>query len=258
MSLLVDQSSRWVAGVNALASNMASGKMYRPSGFFLEPSHLYLYSVPCLAVCLLHPGMNGWMKRRAIVITLGIILSTSGMGIAAVVGLWGVYILSRKHDGNITLKSILSGRTVLMVLVLLVAVVAMYFTVPVFQNSINRIFFNASGSTAIAGRVQLASNYVKSISGKAILFGVDHSVSELDFNLSGFFATYIKSGLIGLVLTYWFYGQGFVKFRGAYYWLTLILVVTSFFSAHTHGTFYLMYYVIFLMNGYYEKEMKKG
>ena len=39
--------------------------------------------------------------------------------------------------------------------------------------------------------------------------------------------------------------------------ISAIILVISFFTAHTHGTFYMVFYTIFLMNGYYESALQK-
>jgi hypothetical protein len=76
-------------------------------------------------------------------------------------------------------------------------------------------------------------------------------------NLSGYHATLYKRGIIGIFLTYLYYGQGLFKLKNAYFWLTAIILVISFFTAHTHGTFFMVYYAFFLINGYYAVNWKK-
>lgn len=249
------ESSRWLdRSLNGISEG---GTMYRPSSFFLEPSHLFLYFFPLLCLCLLLPDMTVWRKRMAVVLTAGIILSTSGMGIAVAIGLWGLFlVMYYEKRGKIRFRwtTLFSGRTVCILVLLMVALVGAYLYVPFFKNAVNRIFVNTTGSTAIDGRVRLAINHIKTITGKAIFVGAAGATADLDFNLAGFFATYIKWGIIGLILTYWFYGQGLLRLKGAYFWLTFIILVLSFFTAHTHGTFYMIYYFLFLINGYYEKK----
>lgn len=256
--LLADQNSRWAIANNAATGVPILGKLYRPSGFFLEPSHFYLYCFPVLTLCLLYPEVTKWRMQHAIMISIGMVLSTSGMGIAATAGLWGLYLVFYKYNKKISIRSILSGRTVIIAIGLIIALVVAYIAIPVVKSSVDRIFFNTSGSTAIDGRIRLARNYISKMQGKEIVLGVDYSVGDLEFNMSGFFATYIKTGLIGLLLTYGFYVQGMFKFNREYFWLTFIIIVTSLFSAHTHGTFYMLYYVIFLVNGYYENGTPLG
>lgn len=253
-NLFLEESSRWV--IRSIEGVTVAGSMYRPSGIFLEPSHVFLYGFPILCLCLLLPDMTAWRKRMAVLITAGIVLSTSGMGIAVAIGLWGLYLTmyrNKRGDIKFRLSTLLSDRTMLILVVIVVVLIAAYLFVPFFQNSVNRIFVNDSGSTAIEGRVRRASNYIKNISGGAIFFGQSGVTGELEFNLAGFFATYIKWGAVGLILTYWFYGQGLFRLKGAYFWLTFVILVISFFTAHTHGTFYMLYFVAILMNGHYER-----
>ena len=127
-----------------------------------------------------------------------------------------------------------------------------YRWLPIIQNTVNRVFIQEEGTTnAIDGRVRLAQEYARGISGKAVWIGTPNVVRDLDFNLSGFFATYIKWGIFGLFFSYWFYVQGLFKLKGPYFWMSLIIIIISYFTAHTHGTFYMLYFMMYLMNGYY-------
>lgn len=250
--LLVSQDVIWVRHAQEAAN---VNRMYRPAAFFLEPSHLFLYSFPVLCLLLLAPNMTKWRGKKAIMVTAALLLSTSGFGIMVSIGLWALYLLLYKNSEERrtkTISKLLSPRTLVVAAVLILGIILAYFFVPIFQRSVNRIFFNTEGSTAIEGRVRLAINYISSITGPAVIFGAANVASSLDFNLAGFFATYIKWGIIGLVLTYWFYGQGLVRLKKTYFWMSLIIIVISFFTAHTHGTFYMLYYVVLLMNGYAE------
>lgn len=247
---LVDQNSSWIKQVV-----YSSSRLYRPSAFFLEPSHLFLYCFPLICIYLLSTQLTEWRKKKAIFLSVAILLSTSGMGIAVVAGLWFLYYVfysEANGDYKLDLRKLFSSRTLIIMLLIIAVFIAAYLFIPFIREGVTRIFYNASGSTAIEGRVRLAQNYVSQISGKAIWFGEQGVTSELEFNLSGFFATYIKWGVVGIILTYWFYGQGLFKLKRAYFWLTFVIIVISYFTAHTHGTFYMMYFVILLINGYNE------
>ena len=248
-SLLVSQDVIWVRSLN---SGTSAGSLYRPAAFFLEPSHFFLYSFPILSVLLLSPNMTKWRRNKAILISSAILLTTSGFGIVVTVGLWGLYLLLyRNASRNKELISkLLNSKTVIITALFIAAVVILYLAVPTFQRSINRIFFPTEGSSAIDGRVRRARNYIRTISGSAVLFGAENVTQDLDFNLAGFFATYIKWGLVGVFLSYWFYGQGLFRLKKEYFWITTIVLVISFFTAHTHGTFYMLYFTVFLMEGY--------
>ena len=248
-SLLVSQDVIWVRSLNR-ATN--AGRLYRPAAFFLEPSHFFLYAFPVLTVLLLSSNITKWRRNKAILISSAMLLTTSGFGIVVTIGLWGLYLAFYRNSGRDRklISKLLNPKTIAVAILLLLVLVILYFAVPVFQRSINRIVLPTEGSSAIDGRVRLARNYIKTISGKAVLFGDENVTQNLEFNLAGFFATYIKWGLIGVFLTYWFYGQGLLLLKKEYFWISFIIIVISFFTAHTHGTFYMLYYVVFLMEGY--------
>lgn len=248
LKLLVSQDVIWVRSL----SISRVGRLYRPAAFFLEPSHLFIYCFPIVAVLLLSPNMTKWRRNKALLLSGAMLLSTSGFGIIVTVGLLGVYLLLYRSDvrRKNVMNKLMSSKTILTAAALLAVLVLCYFTIPVFQRSVNRIILPTEGSSAIDGRIRLARNYIKTISGKAVLFGEKNVTGNLEFNLAGFFATYIKWGILGLLFTYWFYCRGLFILKSAYFWISLIIVVISFFTAHTHGTFYMLYYVIFLMEGY--------
>lgn len=251
-SLLVSQDVIWVRHLNTLSG---TGRLYRPAAFFLEPSHFFLYAFPVLCILLLSPNMTPHRKKLAVWISMGMLMTTSGFGIFVSVGLWGVYLLfySGEERRKRVIARIFSGRTLLLLVAFILLLVLAYIFIPIFRRSVERIFFVTEGSTAIDGRIRLASNYISTITGRAVWFGQANVTSNLEFNLAGFFATYIKWGIIGVVLTYWFYGQGLWKLKRCYFWLSAIIIVISFFTAHTHGTFYMLYFMMYLMNGYYDK-----
>ena len=253
LSLLVTQQNIWVR--NSVNFGVA-GYMFRPSGFFLEPSHFFLYSFPIITVLLLSVNRDKKDFRTALFLSLGLLLTTSGMGIAVLAGLWTLYFLVYKKASDYSINNILkiiNVRSVVLVILLLVLFYFAYRSIPFIQNAVDRILSDDETSNAIDGRVRLVSDYVRGISGRAVWFGTPISeLDDLDFNVPGFFATYIKWGILGLIFSYWFYGQGLFKLKGPYFWLLLIIVVISYFTAHTHGTFYMLYFVLFLMNGYFD------
>lgn len=257
LSLLVSQNVIWV---RTASSYGAAGLMYRPSGFFLEPSHFFLYTFPLVTVLLLSPNKTKKDFRHSMLISLGLLLSTSGMGIAFVVGIWMIYLLIYRgvnYTGLSAFRQVKVRNIAILVLFVALVFVAYQF-IPFFQNSVDRVFTEDETTNAIDGRVRLAENFARGISGRAVWFGTPNVIGDLDFNVSGFFATYIKFGVLGLLFSYWFYLRGVFKLKRAYFWMTLIIVVVSYFSAHTHGTFYMLYFVLFLMNGYYGRDQSGG
>lgn len=258
-SLFLPSSSGWVLGVQTGLHGLRGIKngFYRPCAFFMEPSHLFLYTFPTLCAVLFSPGKTRWRIRCSLLITLGILLSTSGMGILAAAALWAVYIAlyhSKNNEKNVArLKNLLSAKNLIILLAAMALAVILYFNVPVFTQTVNRFLVRGSTgqSTAVAGRTRLAQMLVSSMSGKSLLIGVAENLDEVNFNMPGFFATLYKYGVIGVVLSYWYYAQYLFRTKDAGFWMSILILVVSFFSAHTHGTFYMMYYILVLVNAHY-------
>lgn len=252
VKLLHAESERWVDR----STSTQIGGFYRPSGFFLEPSHVFLYFFPSIAFLLFTPKASTRRIISAAVLSLGVVLSTSGMGIAVVAGFWAIYILLYSARGNKKnepqFSNLFTKRTLIILAIFLCVLIVSYFTVDIVRNTVNRIFVNNSGSTAIAGRVRRTLNHLQNMSARDILIGYskDVEVSGFDFNVAGFFATLFKQGVLGVILSYWFYLRGLRNVNSANFWYTLVIVVLSFFTAHTHGTFYMLFFVCFQMYGY--------
>lgn len=252
---LIDERGMWMERVTFGTKN---GDIYRPSGIFLEPSHFFLYTFPLLAMLLLMPKMNKSRLFTALLLSVASVCSTSGMGIVVTCGLWAVYYLlyKRRETETFNLSQVLNARTILLVSAFAVAAIVAYFKVPVVQSAVNRILADDSGkSVAISGRVDRANLLLQKMTVPELFFGDFHVADSLDFNLPGFHSTLYRFGIIGLVLTYVFYGQGLLRLKGSYFYITGIILVVSFFSAHTHGTFYMLFYAMFLVNGYYERSI---
>lgn len=257
-SLLLPESSVWILGAQTglIGITGKNNGFYRPSAFFLEPSHLFIYCFPILCLVLLSTNIDRRKMKMAIIITIAIVLSTSGMGLGVTVGIWGVYFILYSSAGkNIQNKivSIFSIKTVCILIIFLLFFILCYFNIEFFRNTVDRIFSsgNTGNSSAIDGRTRLARNLIESLSGKTMVFGLTDNVSNIEFNLPGFYSTLYKYGIIGVILSYLYYIFGLLRLKGSYFWINFIIILISFFTAHTHGTFYMLYYAVVLMNGYH-------
>ncbi len=255
--LLLAGSDRWIA--RSIQGIARTGELYRPSGLFLEPSHMVLYCTPILCLLLLEEELNRKYLREAAFISLGVILSTSGMGIIIVVALWALYFVMYKRNIRSvnTLRRILSFRTLMIIAIVLFFVWLSYLYIPFVRDAALRIFNPQEGSSiAISGRIRLANSFVRNLSGKSLLFGVSERAENIEFNLPGFHATLYKWGIVGVLLSYSYYMRGLFNLKGGYFFLTIIITILSFFSAHTHGTFYMAYFSLFILNGYYARDAR--
>ena len=258
-ALLLPESSQWILGVETgrVGINGVMTELYRPSAFFLEPSHMFLYVFPILYIVLLSPGINKLRIKLSIFLSLGLILTTSGMGICITAFAWLLYFgLNDGKNNIIELKNLLSRKKIFILVILCLIIVVMIFFVPTLRQSFNRIL---SGE-AITGRTSQANNLIESLEGQQLIIGVTNSTAGIAFNLSGFAATLYKFGIIGIILSYAFYVRSTIELKAPYNWIGLVILIVSFFSAHTHGTIYMLYYVLILLNGYkmgYSKNLKE-
>ena len=269
---LLEESSHWIrlAETGLIDVTGKVSLFYRPSAFFLEPSHMFLYFTPHLCLLLLTPDMNQVKGVSAAVLSLALILSTSGMGIALILAVWLLHLGFGGDEKNVLRPShLLRWRSIRRCLGFLMVFGLIAVILPFLRYGILRIFMSqeavnnliggdylgllgldAEGSTAISGRTQQAiSLIVNKMQGLQYLIGVSDSVDDITFNLPGFFATIYKYGFLGMVLSYVFYLCCAVFAKGAYRWMAIIILGISFFTAHTHGTFYMIFYIMLLMDG---------
>lgn len=323
---LLEESDAWVrlaeTGLIAVTGNASA--IYRPSAFFLEPSHMFLYLVPVLFLLLFSPEMNRVKRISAVILSVGLILSTSGMGIAVVAGAWLLQLgFSNGKENLLRFKHFFNKKNVFRCIAFVLIFVMIAFSLPFMRYSILRIFMGSQavnemvaaeqaekepqtvpeeaeketdektdeqpsvdaevlpqeeqtpvteeaetqeeqvsvnesethaeddvGSTAISGRTERAISLIRNqMSGIQYLIGVSDSLENVDFNVPGFFNTMYKYGFIGVLLSYVFYLCCAVFAKGPYRWTAMIILIISFFSAHTHGTFYMLFYVMMLMDG---------
>lgn len=252
--LLLPQSEQWVLGAQTGLAGITGkiGNLYRPSAFFLEPSHMFLYLFPHLLLSLFSRNTVPRKNIIALLITIGLLLSTSGMAIGVLFGAWFVYfILYNKRTHKISIKTVLITKNIINFIVLIVLLIVLYFNVPFIQASISRIITGSAGSvSAISGRTTRGVALIRNLAGAEFWFGVSDNIVGINFNLSGLVATMYKYGIIGVVLSYMFFFQVLRKLDIPYVLMSGVIIVISLFSAHTHGTFYMLYYVCLLMGGY--------
>lgn len=229
-------------------------KFYRPSAFFLEPSHLTIYCFPALALVVLSPEFGRRYLPAAVLLSLGITLSTSGMGIALVVGIWGLYLLGRlMGSGSLRerLKKLINPRSLRWIGAGIAALLLVYLLIPTVRMSVNRIFVGTDGGkSAIMGRMGTGIQAVKSLQGWEILFGKEKWGNVAKWNMSGLFYTMYTQGVLGALLSYGFYAVSLLRVKHARFWISGILIGLSLVTVHTHAAFFMMFYVLILLEGY--------
>lgn len=287
-SLLLDNAEQWIGmaqtGRISIKGNWM--KLYRPSAFFLEPAHMALYCTPTVLLLLLSPKANKKRLALAALITIGVFASTSGIGIALCLGFWFLYfaLYCGEQDPRAELKLwklkikeirikdfhfkgiskgvlkikpfTIKGWTIrpinlLLMIALVVGVVLLYCFVGVFRSSINRILFSGNGYNAIAGRVEAGATAVSRLNFIELLFGARGAHPEADWYMSAFFSTIFDYGMLGFIFSYLFYLFSLLKLKRQHFWMALMILGLSYFSVHTHGSAYMLFYCFLLIGGFH-------
>lgn len=177
-------------------TGMSNGR-YRPSAFFLEPSHLAAYIIPVILILLFENKTDRKNINTALFLSIGIVLSTSGMGIVLVLLMWIVYYISVIGKG--TKRSIINGLLFIASFVFIVLV--LYFNVEIFRYSIQRIFVADSGKiyNALEGRTAGGALIVSKMKKWELIFGMEES-ADSSLYLSGLYRVLIQEGIIGTLL----------------------------------------------------------
>lgn len=174
-----------------LISTGMTSNAYRPSAFFLEPSAFTQYAYPVLFYLIFKDGSRESIKY-AFFISLGIIASTSGMGIMLTILLWGVYLFYNCfRDGKLNRKWF--GLLCLAIVACMIA----YFASLQLQYSVQRIFQgDGVGNSAIQGRLEGGQYYVSQLNRSEFIFGTGDTGAELTLYMSGVYHLVYTDGIL--------------------------------------------------------------
>ncbi len=170
--------------------------MYRPCAFFLEPAHFTQYVMFGLGSTLFQSKPN---IKKAILISIGLIATTSGMGFVIVFAIWGWWYMTVNVKQN---SRNLIGRLVLIV-ALMVLLVMLLNNIPFFERIISR--FTGSGSSdynAIDGRLFFWDTIFGGLGTGDLITGYgDAQQYQLEeVYLTGFMKVLYMYGIIGFTL----------------------------------------------------------
>lgn len=170
--------------------------IYRPSAFFFEPSHFSEYAIIVLLWNLLKNKEKNNIKK-AVIISLGILLTRSGMGIAMVMGAWIVYYIN-----TLDLKKNENVLNAVLVVVCSIVMFALCLKLPFFQTAVNRVVATHNDYNAVNGRLFFWDYYFSQFNFSQFVWGAGFSTLELDKYMTGFMKLLYCSGSIGVFLFY--------------------------------------------------------
>lgn len=181
--------------MSLISTGVDSTGIYRPSAFFLEPAHFSQYGIIALLYILLREKKDGRIKK-AILISVGIALTLSGMGIVMVLGVWITFLAL-----GLDYKKRQSFENALYLIVAGLIIVFFLSQLPLFQTALKRITGNETGYNAIWGRLFYWDYYFKPLQRSQLIWGLGYSVDTQNY-MTGFMKLLYCSGYIGVVLFY--------------------------------------------------------
>lgn len=265
-ALLNPDNSQWF-GLIQTGTISVNGKVmafYRPSAFFLEPSHFAIYCIPVIVATLFSYAEDEKRKiRLAFFISIGVVLSTSGMGIGIVIASWIAYIVffyrQNERINSIKIRNLFKPRSIALLLLILGVLVMLYVCVPFFRQSVSRIFMSASSSglNAIEGRTMTGMKSLQMMQGTRRFIGFGSTYNIAGWNMPAFFFVTFKFGWIGTVLFYAFYVYSAFRLKREAQVLSIIFIILSFFTLLVYGIYYRLFYTMIILNGYAEKRVER-
>lgn len=257
--LLLPSADQWILGAQTGLAGI-TGKMndfYRPSAFFLEPSHVYIYLFPHLLM-LLFAGKTKRTLIEAAIVTMGLVLCTSAMGIAFVLGSWALYfVLYDNKTKTFSVKNIIKIRNVILLDILIVIFILAVLYVPTVRRTVTRIFTTGTGVTAITGRISKALAGLENMTFLQWIIGVEDTTHSITYNMPGLVAALYRHGLIGMVMSISICVQALFKLKLPFALVAVVVLATSCFSAHTHSTVGMLYFSFILMYGFQTQRREK-
>ena len=187
---------------NAISTGLVQG-MYRPCAFFLEPAH---YTECCIMGLLSLLSYERTNIRRSVIISIGIVLTTSGMGIVLTFCLWvWKYFLGASNISIV--KRIKNVAGIILVLIVSLLILSRF---PFFENAINRMFDSNSSVGALHGRTIYWDTFFKGKKFTDFIWGFGYEeLPEVYF--TGFMSIIYCYGIVGYVFLLLFVGRVFLS-----------------------------------------------
>lgn len=217
--------------------------MYRPSAFFLEPAHFTQYCIMGLESCMFS---NNVQTRKALLISLGLIATTSGLGFVLAFAIWAWWYIFRKR---------FSVSRVFIIVVLLIILFIILDHISFTHNIINRFTVDPESGekNAINGRLWWWNYYFGNFSVSEFMFGFGLESLPDDAYFTGIMKQLYCYGIVGLFLLFVLWLTLFVKsnslgkvLAGSYFGLMFFAELTG----YDHLLFYLGTYLLFIVNDY--------
>jgi len=217
---------------------------FRPTSFFFEPAHYSEIMILALTYCLFRSKFGKKpLTIEAMFLTLGLILSTSGIGILAAVFLWLVAVAYRVLIAKDKKQKIIYVG----VLALMGIATIVLMQIPMFQQTIYRL--NQDGLSAMDMRFFGGIGEFSSLSSFGMIFGsgFGNIPQRAYLYFAGIPYVLFTHGILGSLLFFALLVYVFIKARG-FAKIFIILFVLIFIGSDILTHFFNLYLVFILLN----------
>lgn len=214
--------------------------LYRPAAFFIEPAYLAQYTIVGFASILFPREGEALIKWKAFIVALGIALCTSGMGLALIVGIFGIRLVISSSGKKIWMKVV--SRSLLAIS--LISIILLFLTqFSVINQSIERIVGMNSGYNAINGRFSKSYQFT-SLPVVDMVVGLGESANPKYYMTGAFIAMY-KMGIagLGLLITVLIRASKMTDLFGKIVAVTFLCLLAV---ANVYDTVYIVFYMILI------------
>ena len=170
-----------------------ANNIYRPCAFFLEPAHFSQYCIVVLTTLLFNAEK---VTKKAVLISIGILMTTSGLGFVLVFCTWSWWYLRRKGSKGIIRNAIILAVVLLLIFPLLK-------DIEFFNKIISRITVSSADSgdyNAIEGRLFWWDTFFGDKEWTDMIFGFGREALPENTYFTGFMVQLYAYGIIGFSL----------------------------------------------------------
>ncbi|MEA4888161.1 MAG: hypothetical protein VB070_01650 [Clostridiaceae bacterium] len=196
-----------ISNVYIHTANRVMSGLYRPSAFFLEPAHMAQYVSVGIAFLIYVPSES--RRKRdlvlAIMCSIALVLTTSGLGIATVFCIWLFYFQFSAASNPTTSRSRLRKNWLLIDIVGIALLVIIYNYLSrfaFFQSALGRVFTGQERSGAIWGRLSSFGIFTE-LPLMSRIFGIGFGRESTTVFMTGLSSLLVQIGYVGTALFFY-------------------------------------------------------
>ncbi|HFI0239512.1 TPA: hypothetical protein ACGPBH_001066 [Streptococcus suis] len=173
--------------------DVTSFSLFRPTSLFYEPAHFFEYVIIGVIIYLFRYKVTSKNDIfNAIFLALGIVLSTSGMGILTIAGIFGFWLLQQ-----LSLTKFIRVRKEMFFLIVIGLIAVAFFLQSGFgQSVLSRLFSTGTNYSALDGRTEIYERIFSFDTGRVLVGSGYGNVLEHYFYPSWAFNLWC-TGIIG-------------------------------------------------------------